>query len=84
MIGSALRRRLSRGIACLDAREWGQGDISHGLQGKSADVRRGHVVGWVAVLRSYDGMSAGASNQIANEINASTAIFFCETAVLPS
>ena len=27
----ALRRGLSRSVACFDARQWGQGDISHGL-----------------------------------------------------
>jgi len=33
-------------FACSDVRQWEQGDTSHGWQGKSADVRRAHVVGW--------------------------------------
>ena len=40
----ALRRSLSRSVACFDTRQWGQGDISRGLQDKSRKVR---PVGWV-------------------------------------
>ena len=44
MIEIALHRTLSRNIACSDVRQWGQGDISRGLQDKNRKVR---TVGWV-------------------------------------
>ena len=43
MIQIAVHRSLSWVIECSEV---GQGDTSHGWQGKSADVRRAHVVGW--------------------------------------
>ena len=46
MIKIALHRTASQYVACFDVRQLGQGDISHGLQDKSPDFRRGHVVGW--------------------------------------
>ena len=47
MIKIALHRTASQYVACFDVRQLGQGDISHGLQDKSPDFRRGHVVGWI-------------------------------------
>jgi hypothetical protein len=84
MIGIALRRRLSRSIACFAARRWKQGEVSHGLLDKSAAVGRAHVVGRFEVSRSRDVSSAGASDESANEINASTAVAFREASALPS
>ena len=46
MIPIAHHRSLSWLIECSDVRQWEQGDIDRGWQGKSADVRRAHVVGW--------------------------------------
>jgi hypothetical protein len=84
MIEIALCRSLSWSVACFDARQWGQGDISHGRQDKSADVRRAHVVGWVTVLRSYDGLPAGASQGSASEIKAIIAIADWEISLFSS
>lgn len=54
MIQIVLHRSLSWVIACSDGmlREWG--DTSHGWQGKSADVRRAHVVGWIEHFKHFD------------------------------
>jgi hypothetical protein len=46
MIQIVLHRRLSSVVACSDGMQWERGDTSHGWQGKSADLRRAHVVGW--------------------------------------
>jgi hypothetical protein len=46
MIQIVLHRNLSWIIACSDVGQPEQGGTSHGWQGKSADVRRAHVVGW--------------------------------------
>jgi len=69
-----LRRIPSRIIACFDVSQWGRGDFSRGLQDKSADCRRTHLVGWVGVSRSYDNLSAAASHGSANGIKASPAV----------
>ncbi len=45
MIEIALHRTPSRRVACFDVRQLGQGDRSHGLRDKSADVRRAGC-GW--------------------------------------
>lgn len=84
MIGFALRRGLSRRIACFVAKGWKQGEISHGSQDKSADCRRAHVVGWVGVSRSYGNLSTAASHGSANGIKAFPAIALWKTSVLPS
>ena len=42
----ALHRSLSWMTACSDMRQSEQADTGHGWQGKSADLRRAHVVGW--------------------------------------
>ena len=80
----ALRRSLSRSVACFDARQWGQGDISRGLRDKSADVCRAHVVGWVELSRRHTKHLTGASGENTNEIRARSAIALVETSVLPS
>jgi hypothetical protein len=54
MIQIVLHRILSLVIACSDGMQWEQGDTSHGWQGKSADVRRAHVVGWIEHFRYCD------------------------------
>ena len=54
MIQIVLHRRLSLVIACSDGTQWERGDTSHGWQGKSADVRRAHVVGWIEHFRHFD------------------------------
>jgi hypothetical protein len=54
MIRIVLHRSLSSAIACSDGMRWGQGDTSHGWQGKSADVRRAQVVGWIEHFRHLD------------------------------
>lgn len=51
MIGIALHRIVSRDIARSDARQWGQGDTSHGLQDKSRKVR---PVGRLGNASSYN------------------------------
>jgi hypothetical protein len=84
MTGFGFRRRLSRSIACFEARGWKQGEVSRGLLDKSAAVRRAHVVGCFEVSRSCDVSSAGASDESANEINAPAAIAFSEASALPS
>lgn len=47
MIEIARHRSLSWNVARSDVRQAAQGDISHGWQDKSPDIRRGHVVGWI-------------------------------------
>jgi hypothetical protein len=47
MIQIVLHRSLSLVIACCVVRQWKQGDIDHGWQDKSPDLRRGYVVGWI-------------------------------------
>ena len=54
MIQIVLHRSLSLVIACSDGMRWDWGDTSHGWQGKSADVRRAHVVGWIEHFRYSD------------------------------
>jgi hypothetical protein len=79
-----LRRIPSRIIACFDVSQWERGDISHGLQDKSADVCRAHVVGWAKLSRRHARHLAGASQGNTNEIRARNAIAPFETLVLPS
>ena len=80
----ALRRSLSRSVACFDTTQWGQGEISRGLRDKSADVCRAHVVGWAKVSRGHTKCVTGASSVNTNEIRARSAIALVETSVLPS
>lgn len=80
----ALRRSLSRSVACFDARQRGQRDISHGLRDKSADVCRAHMVGRVEVSRRYARHVTGASGENLNEIRSRSAIALVERFVLPS
>jgi hypothetical protein len=47
MIQIVLHRSLSWVIACSDEMQWVRGDIGHGWQDKSPDLRPGHVVGWI-------------------------------------
>lgn len=47
MIEIALNRTVSWDIVPSRVRQAGQGDISHGRQGKSADVRRADLAGGV-------------------------------------
>ena len=54
MIQIVLHRRLSLIIACSDEMQWEWRDTSHGWQGKSADVRRAHVVGWIEHCKHVD------------------------------
>ena len=84
MIGIALHRTLSRNIPCSDVRQWGQGDISHGLRDKSDDVRRAHEVGWVELSRRVSRYHTGASGGNTNEIKDRNAIALTGTLVLPS
>ena len=84
MIGFALRRGLSRRIACFVAKGWKQGEISHGSRDKSADVCRAHVVGWVELSRRHTKCLTGASGENTNEITARNAIALVETSVLRS
>jgi hypothetical protein len=49
----ALHRNLSLVIACSDGMQWERGDTSHGWQDKSADIRLGHVVGWIESFRHW-------------------------------
>jgi len=51
MIEIARHRSLSWNVARSDVRQAGQGDISHGRQGKSGDIRRADVAGGVGDLR---------------------------------
>ena len=60
MIDIARHRTPSRRVACFDVRQLGQGDRSHGLQGKSADVRRADVAGGEGDLKHREKPSAGA------------------------
>jgi hypothetical protein len=46
MMQIVLHRSLSLVIACSEGMQWEWGDTSRGWQGKSADLRRAHVVGW--------------------------------------
>jgi hypothetical protein len=46
MIQIVLHRSLSLVVACSDGMHWERGDTTHGWQGKSADLRRPHVVSW--------------------------------------
>jgi hypothetical protein len=46
MIGIARHRSLSWTAACSIVEQGVEEKTSHGRQGKSADVRRAHVVGW--------------------------------------
>lgn len=64
MIEIALDRIVSWDIASTRVRQAGQGDISHGRQGKSADVRRADVVGRVGDLRHREKSSAGAFSEM--------------------
>jgi hypothetical protein len=84
MIAIALHRSLSWVIACLDARHREQGDPSHGLRDKSADVRRAHVIGWTGLLRHCTRCRAGALHGNTNEIKTCGAIALSETLALPS
>jgi hypothetical protein len=61
MIQIVLHRSLSSRIACSDGMQWKWGDTSHGWQGKSADVRRAHVVGWVEHFRHWDNSASWLS-----------------------
>jgi hypothetical protein len=45
MIQIVLHRNLSLVVACSDGLQWVWEETSHGWQGKSADLRRAHVVG---------------------------------------
>jgi hypothetical protein len=54
MIQIALHRSLSGNIAPSDARQGEHGQTSRGWQGKSADIRRAHVVGWIEHSRHWD------------------------------
>jgi hypothetical protein len=54
MIQIVLHRILSLVIACSEGMQWERGDTSHGWQGKSADVRRAHVVGWIEHFKHCD------------------------------
>jgi hypothetical protein len=47
MIQIVLHRSLSFIIACSVVKQGERGDIDHGWQDKSPDLRRGHVVGWI-------------------------------------
>ena len=60
MIEIALNRTVSWDIVPSRVRQAGQGDISHGRQGKSADVRRADLAGGVGDLRHRAKSSAGA------------------------
>jgi hypothetical protein len=82
MIGFALRRRLSRNIACFAARGWKQGEVSHGLRDKSADVCRAHVVGWVGVLRRCTRCLAVALQGNNNDISGRSAVALVEMLIL--
>lgn len=63
MIQIALHRTVSWNIACSDVRQWGLGDISHGRQGKSADIRRADMAGGVGDPRHRAKSSAGAFSE---------------------
>ena len=80
----ALRRVPSQNVACFDAKQLGQGDISRRLRDKSADVCRAHVVGWVEVSRCHARHLTGASGGNTNENRARNAIALLERLVLPS
>ena len=54
MIQIALHRGFSWVVACSEVRQWERGDTGHGWQGKSADIRRPHVVGWIEHFRHWD------------------------------
>ena len=84
MIEIALHRTPSRRVACFDVRQLGQGDRSHGLRDKSADVRRAHVVGWTEFLRRCTRRRAGAFHGNTNEIKTYSAIARFETLAVPS
>jgi hypothetical protein len=71
MIQIALHRDLSWIIACSDVRQGEQGKISHGWQGKSADVRRAHVVGWVGHFRHWDNSARWLSRNKAQRFQGS-------------
>jgi len=62
MIQIVLHRSLSLVIACSVVRQWKQGDIDHGWQDKSPDLRRGHVVGWIECFASSAGDSCWRSD----------------------
>ena len=84
MSGIVLRHIPSRIIACFDVSQWEPGDISHGLQDKSADVCQAHVVGWVELSRRHTRHLTGAFHGNTNEIRARSAIALLERLVLPS
>ena len=67
MIEIALNRSLSWVIASFGVRLWGQRDISHGRQGKSADVCRADVAGGVGDVRHRAKSSAGAFSETSGE-----------------
>jgi hypothetical protein len=50
MIQIALHRGFSWIIARSDVRSWEPGDMGHGWQDKSPDVRLGHVVGLIEIF----------------------------------
>ena len=54
MIQIALHRGFSWIVARSDVRPREWGDTSHGWQGKSADVRRAYVVGWIEHFKHFD------------------------------
>ena len=75
MIEIVLHRSLSRNLACSDVRECGLGDISHGRQGKSADVRRADVVGRAGGFEAPQQWPLLAlSPKLSSEIKAASAI----------
>ena len=63
----ALHRTASQCVARFDGRQSGQGDISHGRQGKSAAFGRAHVVGWISCFRHLATNKCWRLRQIAEQ-----------------
>jgi hypothetical protein len=64
-----LSRILSRVLACPAKCPKQSGDCGHGLQDKSADRGRAHVVGRVGVFCSIATSAVGARQQSGNKFN---------------
>jgi hypothetical protein len=76
MIEIALRRTFSQVVASLRVTTGEQGNTDRGWQGKSADVRRALVVGWVGHFRRWATAPAGSCGTKCNKFSDPSAAGF--------